>query len=153
MNQLSLAGWLLAELSLILMIVMVGSEVPTAAHPPVPAQSTPSATPKPTKPPVKRGLSSEPLKISAPIHDDAGKAADSLVRQIKKKHVTPGLLLLFGIGTQESGPDVSRLVKQKLAPLLNHAYSPNPPIRAYYKGPSRKFSAGRVYAEVFYFNN
>jgi len=147
---MSYAGWLLAELSLILMVVMIGSETPLAVSPP---DVTPPTTPTaPSDPPVAVGLAKKPLTIDSSMSKGAGAAAKSLHKKIKKKKIRPAFLLLWGIGNESTGPEISREVAEKLQPLLNKTFNSHPLIRAYYHPPT-KWKLGRIYAEVFYFND
>lgn len=148
MSAMSYAGWLLAELSLILMIVMIGSTEPRAAAP-----SRPTVTGTPTPTPTKAaGLAQRPLEIDASMAKGPVTAAKSLRNQIKNKKLRPAFILLWGIGNESTGPKQSRAVAKKLQPMLNKSFDSAPLIRAYYHPPT-KWKLGRIYAEVFYFND
>lgn len=150
---MSYAGWLLAELSLILMIVMIGSEAPLAAKP---AEQTPTSTPTPTPTPtVAVGLARKPLEIDASLSKGFKAAAESLHKQIKRKEVRPAFILLWGVGDSTTGPEKSRAVAPRLQDLLEKTFADaNTQIRAYYHGPrAGQWEVGRIYAEVFYFND
>lgn len=150
-STMSYAGWLLAELSLVLMIVMVGSEAPRAATQPAPTTApTPKPTPSPTRS-VKSGLAQKPLDIDASMSKGPASAARSLHGQIKQKRIRPAFILLWGIGTADTGPKQSRAVAARLRRELAKTFDADPLIRAYYHPPT-KWKLGRVYAEVFYFN-
>lgn len=142
-SAMSYAGWLLAELSLILMIVMIGSETPLTVNQPEPTRTS---TPTPT---VPSGLSLEPLEVDASMAEGAEAAAKSIHEQIKESGVRPAFILLWGVGNSSKD---SQAVKPKLGPLLYKTFEANPLIRAYYHPPT-KWKLGRVYAEVFYFND
>lgn len=151
------AGWLMAELALILMIVMIGSQTPlpvSAATPtPTPSVATPEASPPaPSQPAAPVGLVTDPKWFSAPLDGGHEAAGASLADQITQSGIRPGLILLWGIGSEQTGSAVSSGVRASLQPRLNAAFDPDPAIRAYYKGPSSQFARGRVYAEVFYYS-
>lgn len=148
-NYVASAGWLMAELSLILMIVMIGSQTPLpAVADPVPTP-TPSLQPKPDLP---VGLVTEPRWFNAPVDQGLDAAAASLADQVAHSGIRPGLILLWGIGSEREGTAISAGVRTPLQPRLNAAVDPDPAIRAYYKGASSQFVRGRVYAEIFYFS-
>lgn len=144
----------MAELSLILMIVMLGSQTPLpAVADPVPTPTPSVATPsEPPQPELPVGLVTESRWFDAALDQGLDAAAASLADQVTQSGIRPGLILLWGIGSEREGTAISAGVRTPLQPRLNAAVDPDPAIRAYYKGASSQFVRGRVYAEIFYFS-
>lgn len=148
------AGWLMAELAMILMLIMAGSEgasqMARSQPPPTPVETTPSPTSTPVGQP---GLVPDPLMLKTPWRDgDYRTEAQDLADQIAAKQVQPGLVLLWGIGSEKEGQKRAAGVRTFLQPLLDSKFAVTPAIRAYYKGTKeRVFEPDHVYAEIFYF--
>lgn len=146
-GPVAIAGWLMAELSLVLMIVMIGSQAPA----PVEFAPEPATTPSRAEPVSQAGLVTEPMWLEASLDGGPGAAAASLAEQVRSSGVRPGLVLVWGIGNERTGTAVSSAVRKELQWRLDGAVDPDPASRAYYKGPSDKFHSDQVYAEIFYF--
>lgn len=143
------AGWLMAELAMILMIIMAGSEGASLIADP---QPTPAPSSMPTG---QRGLTLDPLMLNTQWRNGDYRAdAQDLADQIAANKVEPGLILLWGIGSEEEGQERAAGVRTYLQPLLDNRLAVKPAIRAYYKGPKEGvFEREHVYAEIFYFKS
>lgn len=153
-DLLGSAGWLMAELAMILVVIMAGSV--GASQIGTPASSTPPTLP-PEPEPTQRGLSPVPLQLWTSVSGRSAikaykRGAKDIAAQLAHMKVQPGLILLFGIGAEKEGLRWSAGVRKHLQPGLDKRYPAKPVIRAYYKGPNGKlFKRQFVYAEIYYF--
>jgi hypothetical protein len=165
----SVAGWVFADLFLVLFLVGLGSAVtvkpvvdPTTKPTPTPtSKPTPRPTPKPTPPII--GLKPTPALLSIAIDADAltsggraataaGAVACARIRAQTAAKVNgqqAGLVLIFGGGPDvASGQAVARGVAGQL-PCANHAvFARSTPSRAFWDGT---LHYGQVRLEVFVF--
>lgn len=164
----SVAGWVFADLFLVLFLVGLGSAVPikqavkpTPPKPTATVKPTPTPTPKPTAPII--GMKQAPTLLNLTVAADAltssgpagtreGGVACRRIRQaaaVPLKDERAGLVLIFG-----GGPDVAsgQSVARSLARQLNCAnpalFSKTTPYRAFWDGT---LDYGRVRLEVFVF--
>ncbi|MDX8146920.1 hypothetical protein SK854_32730 [Lentzea sp. BCCO 10_0061] len=119
-NALGIAGWLFAELALVLMIVALGSDdhVPAAARP-----ATPSASPAPTTSTTAspEGLSLTTKSFIMSVDGSSAGVVDEFRRRLLDE-VGPdarvGLILVFGKSRDPSVPTQGTLVSQQLKDLV-----------------------------------
>lgn len=132
-DPLSLAGWLFAELAMVLVIIAFGTQFnPTPATPAAtPTASTPSTT-VPTSTPVpepgSNGLALKPVKFVMHVADNGAGAAREFANQLAARRIPDGdigLILLFGVardGVLGNGVAVSKqfagLIRQAPPPQL-----------------------------------
>jgi hypothetical protein len=120
-NALGVAGWLFAELALVLMIVALGSDdhTPAAAQP-----ATSSASPAPTTTSgtaAQEGLSLTTRSFVMPVDASGVGVVDEFRRRLLDE-VGPdarvGLVLVFGKSRDPSVPTQGTLVSQQLKDLV-----------------------------------
>ncbi|MEU3643282.1 hypothetical protein AB0E59_07890 [Lentzea sp. NPDC034063] len=118
-NALGIAGWLFAELALVLMIVALGSDdhVPAAAQP-----ATSSAAPTPTSSTAApEGLSLTTKSFIMSVDGSGAGVVDEFRRRLLDE-VGPdarvGLILVFGKSRDPSVPTQGTLVSQQLKDLV-----------------------------------
>lgn len=154
------AGWLFAELAMVLLVVVFGSETPAPVHqPPVtrPAAST-TNRPAPTGSggaPV--GLSLSTAKFTMAVPADGSGALDSF-RRLLDATVGPnaqvGLILLFGVSRTSNALD-GTAVSGQLRDLIRSADIPQlrstADVRSYL-GDSSDGPRGSVKVELFLLN-
>lgn len=165
----SVAGWVFADLFLVLFLVGLGSAVtvkPAAKPTTKPtiiatAKPTPKPTPKPTSPII--GLKPKPALLSIAIDADAltsggqaataaGAVACARIRAetaAKVKAQQAGLVLIFGGGPDvSSGQEVARGVAKQLSCANRAVFSRSTPSRPFWDGT---LDYGQVRLEVFVF--
>lgn len=161
-NAFSAAGWLLAELSLILMVVMMGSEgpanddglvpvaAPTAESSPEPTPT--AAVPSPSPPP---GLDTELNTFYVVMNDwNDAVAADELLGLIAASpDHRPGLILLFGVTLDPGRPTAGRDLASNMANLLVPSLPDPVVIRAFHQLPNPGHPLGEIRADIYYYQN
>lgn len=97
------AGWLFAELAMILFLVAVGSQEPAA----VPDAAAPPPAPSPAEPPNPQGLKLETQKFALSTAGDNGavltRFRETLDRTVGA-NANVGLIMLFGNGSRSGQP-------------------------------------------------
>jgi hypothetical protein len=163
----SVAGWVFADLFLVLFLVGLGSAVPIkpavkpTPKPPATAKPTPKPTPTPPAPiigmkqipiPLNLTVAADALTSTGPAGTREGGLACRRLRQaaaVPLKGERAGLVLIFGGGADVvHGQAVARSVAKQL-PCANPAlFSRSTPYRAFWDGT---LDYGRVRLEVFVF--
>ncbi|GAA3883104.1 hypothetical protein GCM10022243_54650 [Saccharothrix violaceirubra] len=152
---LSTAGWLFAELALLLLVVAVGSEVPPVRN----AMSEPAVTSTPTTTqtaPPTRGLSLTTERFVMPaVPDDQVVARFT---ELMTARIGPdaqvGLVLLFGVSTTGvlgDGEQVSKRLKGFVEPAGLPQLRTSTDIRPYI-GSRNDAGPGEVVVELFLMN-
>lgn len=144
------AGWLFAELALVLVIIAVGSEVPRPLAAAAPAPQVPAPARFPAE-----GLSLETAKFTMFVPADGQGVVETFREQLVAK-VGPdarvGLVLLFGVSRNSNQPIQGTLVAQRLKELIEPAGIPQlrttADIRAYLGG-REDGQPGDVTVELF----
>ncbi|WP_367129150.1 hypothetical protein [Saccharothrix sp. HUAS TT1] len=144
------AGWLFAELALLLVVVVIGSEVPKVR--PVSDVASSSAPPPTSEPPRPQGLRLTPQTFVMPVVPD--EAVVDVFRERLTAAVGPdaqvGLVLLFGRprnGRLEDGVVVSEHLKSIIDPVDIPQLRSRADMRAYAGGQSGE--EGQVLVELF----
>lgn len=144
-DPLSAAGWLFAELALVLVIIVLGTETP---------RRPPQATPPPTTPAGEQGLSLESRTFEIDVPHGPGAMADFRARL--DATLTPGeevgLIMLFG-RSRTANISEGTVVSEELRRALLADRVPRIPhderyIRTYFGGGR----AGTVEVELFVLN-
>ncbi|GLZ40795.1 hypothetical protein [Actinokineospora sp. NBRC 105648] len=154
-GALSAAGWLFAELAMVLVIVAVGSE----ATPPQRAAAVPTTTPPSTPPPTPgapEGLALTSRKFTMGLPADDREVLDSFVRELNAI-VAPqgkvGLILLFGTSRNANAPAQGTRLSERLKGVVQRAGIPQlrsvAEIRPYFGGDG---GPGTVTVELFLLN-
>jgi hypothetical protein len=118
-GAVGLAGWLFAELALLLMIIAVGSEgVSPAATPPPAGPTTSTPSPKPTGDAHQTGLRVDTKVFTVHVPPNGAGAVEGFVAGLGQ-NVGPderiGLILLFGTpGDGRTGTGVSAQLRDLL---------------------------------------
>lgn len=156
-----MAGWLFADLMLVLFVVGLGSQA-TAYPAPLPtptASSTPTPTPTPTRPPA---LSKKPVTVNVKVDfaDLLGtgaaraRAADKLKndvsRGLKKRHLASdraGMVLVWAYHDDvDYGLRVSQAVASQL-PKASKSFFGDTSIRTFWRGA--RGHSSRVDLEIY----
>lgn len=156
-----MGGWILAELTMVLVIVVLGSEMvlPAAGGQTGPSHSPPtssagpssSATPKPKKAGINTNFETCEDVMRSPKDK---KAANRLHRCIvgKGKGKRPGLILVFGVTWDPSRPTAGEEVSGPTIELLKPLFKPDTPVmRAFMRSYLKHRTPGKVIAEAYYF--
>ncbi|MEU6155038.1 hypothetical protein ABZ816_34140 [Actinosynnema sp. NPDC047251] len=144
------AGWLFAELALLLVVIVIGSEVPKIR--PAADVASPSTPPTTTEPPRPQGLRLTPQSFVMPVVPD--HAVVEVFRERLTATVGPdaqvGLVLLFGRprnGRLEDGVVVSEHLKSIIEPVDIPQLRSRADMRAYVGAQSGE--EGQVLVELF----
>ncbi|GAA4304528.1 hypothetical protein GCM10023148_58250 [Actinokineospora soli] len=156
--MLGLAGWLFAELALVLVVIVMGAEAPKPkASPPTPS---PTATPRPTTSPRPTGKAPQPglrldsVLFTVPVPPNGGDAVERFKAGVAanvKRGERIGLILLFGVSrTADSlgGTAVSRQLVDQLVAARVPGLPPVKHIRPYL-GSTLDAEPGWVKVELF----
>jgi hypothetical protein len=150
-GSLSAAGWLYAELAMVLVIVAIGSEAPAAPAPPRPAVTT-SATPT-VKPGSQQGIGLTPVKFVMPVESSDDAVLRTFVSELDRR-VGPdgkvGLILLFGTSRNPSAPVQGIRISERVKAIIGGAGIPQlrtiAEIRPYFGGDG---TPGSLTVELF----
>lgn len=154
-GTLGVAGWLFAELALLLVVVVIGSEISDPR--PVTAAPTSTSTTTTTTPPpsvgAPQGLSLTSRKFRMPATPDAEAVAK--FRDLMTAEIGPdakvGLVLLFGVsrtGSLGDGAVVSEHLRSLVVPAGITQLASAVDVRAYI-GSASDGASGDVLVELF----
>lgn len=130
-----MAGWLFADLMLVLFVVGLGAQPTAYSAQPTSAIPTPTPTPTPRPTPTRQpALSKDPVKIEVRTTKDLARQVEA---GLKKHHLTAdraGMVLAWGdhdvIG---EGQRIAREVTQKL-PKINKRFFGDATMRVLWSG-------------------
>ena len=159
-----MGGWILAELTMVLVIVVLGSQAALPASAPEPG-ATPSPAPSgsggapthgldgpdETKPGIDTDFRTCEVRMRS-VKDQ--RAARRLHRCIVKKGEgrRAGLTLLFGVSWEPSRPTAGEEVSNPMAHLLEPLFGKDAPVmRAFMRSYLKHPTTGLVIAETYYF--
>lgn len=146
---LNAAGWLYAELAMVLVIVAIGSESPAA-----PTTPPPAAPPtQPAEPGSPKGLALTPVKFTMPAPSDDTAVLDTFKEQLARTvgpDANVGLILLFGASRNPNVPVQGIRVSERVKAIVAGAGLPQlrttVEIRPYFGGTGQP---GEVTVEMF----
>jgi len=123
------AGWLFAELALVLMIIAVGSEQldnpAQAEHPTTPVTTT--TEPPSVPPPSPEGILLKSVKFTMPVPVNGDGVVERFRQELDKAvgaNGRVGLILLFGVSRNPSEPMEGTGVSGRLKELITPAGLP-----------------------------
>lgn len=161
------AGWLFADLLLVLFLVGWGTDATVAVSAPTPSVSitprptpslspspSPSASPSPTPPPPP-GLAKEPVTISLSVGLSGGSLTDpesvtqtiaAEIHSLKRPGSQAGMVLVWGHARDvNQGMRIADAVAQLLEPAASDTFAAST-LRSFWKGGQ----AGRVDLEIYF---
>lgn len=139
-DPLGAAGWLFAELALILVIIVLGAEVPRRPPPPTTPPPTTSATEKP-------GLSLRPRAFCLDVPENASGVGDGFQAGVEREvraDERVGLVLLFG-HSRSADALAGTVVARQAMDAIGTRPSPHAPEKAHiraYSGPVERVPDG-----------
>lgn len=154
MTAFAAAGWLLAEVALILMVIFQGAQDPGEATPNGSDSISPS--PKPTNCPPP-GVQSTFDRIGGIVLDGPNdrSAARKLVARIKATaNHRPGIILVFGVSYSASSPSSGTRVAEDLIDMVRDMSFYDrwkPAMRPFLQIYGPGFQTGEVFADVYYY--
>lgn len=145
-----MGGWILAEISMVLVMVVLGSQFVT------PPANDPVATPPPTPtaPATKLGISNEYKTCDVRMANGTDTAAARLLHECimtKGQGRRPGLILLFGVAWSTKRPTSGEEVSGPMAELLTPMFGDDVPVMRSLMRSTLNHPTGKVMAEIFYF--
>lgn len=158
-----MGGWILAELTMVLVLVVLGSEAVLPAGPeqsgPTPSPTTTLSEQPPSTPPAQSrpGINTVFKTCKVVMESTKDKAAARALRRCileKGEGKRPGLVLVFGVTWDPSRPTAGEEVSRPMVGLLKTLFGPDKPVlRAFMRSYSDHRQLGQVIAEAYYFQD